>query len=97
MLFASALRLQHKRACRRLLKHLPMIDLGEVEVDSLLTHNTKILYKCSAVSVLWPAGLLLLLHHVPSRHVLARCMDVAAQLQRHQQPCVSLHQHAMGY
>jgi hypothetical protein len=41
---------QHKRACRRLLKHLPMIDLGEVEVDSLLTHNTKILYKCSAVS-----------------------------------------------
>jgi hypothetical protein len=45
------LRLQHKRACRRLLKHLPMIDLGEVEVDSLLTHNTKILYKCSAVSV----------------------------------------------
>eukprot|EP00882_Tetradesmus_deserticola_P013423 GHRQ01014252.1.p1 GENE.GHRQ01014252.1~~GHRQ01014252.1.p1 ORF type:complete len:609 (+),score=264.50 GHRQ01014252.1:262-1827(+) len=39
---------QHKRACRRLLKHLPMIDLGEVEVDSLLTHNTRILYKCSA-------------------------------------------------
>jgi hypothetical protein len=42
--------LQHKRTCRRLLKHLPMIDNGEVEVDSLLVHNTKIIYKCSAVS-----------------------------------------------
>lgn len=41
---------QHKRTCRRLLKHLPMIDNGEVEVDSLLVHNTKIIYKCSAVS-----------------------------------------------
>jgi hypothetical protein len=27
-----------------------MIDNGEVEVDSLLVHNTKIIYKCSAVS-----------------------------------------------
>jgi len=44
--------LQHKRTCRRLLKHLPMIDNGEVEVDSLLVHNTKIMYKCSAVSLL---------------------------------------------
>lgn len=42
--------MQHKRTCRRLLKHLPMIDNGEVEVDSLLVHNTKIIYKCSAVS-----------------------------------------------
>jgi hypothetical protein len=41
---------QHKRTVRRLLKHLPMIDNGEVEVDSLLVHNTKIIYKCSAVS-----------------------------------------------
>jgi hypothetical protein len=41
---------QHKRTCRRLLKHLPMIDNGEVEVDSLLIHNTKVLYKCAAVS-----------------------------------------------
>lgn len=40
---------QHKRTVRRLLKHLPMIDNGEVEVDSLLVHNTKIIYKCSAV------------------------------------------------
>lgn len=41
--------LQHKRTCRRLLKHLPMIDNGEVEVDSLLVHNTQIIYKCSEV------------------------------------------------
>ena len=41
--------LQHKRTCRRLLKHLPMIDNGEVEVDSLLVHNTEVIYKCSAV------------------------------------------------
>lgn len=27
-----------------------MIDNGEVEVDSLLVHNTKIIYKCSLVS-----------------------------------------------
>lgn len=47
--FVCCVVLQHKRTCRRLLKHLPMIDNGEVEVDSLLVHNTEVIYKCSAV------------------------------------------------
>lgn len=53
---ASCYLLQHKRTCRRLLKHLPMIDNGEVEVDSLLVHNTEVIYKCSAVCVLQGCG-----------------------------------------
>ncbi len=42
--------LQHKRVCRRLLKHLQLIDNGEVEVDSLLIYHSHLIYKCSAVS-----------------------------------------------
>ncbi|KAI8473405.1 MAG: Ion transport protein-domain-containing protein [Monoraphidium minutum] len=38
---------QHRRLCRRLLKHLPMVDTGEVEVDSALTRHARAIYKCS--------------------------------------------------
>jgi hypothetical protein len=52
-----------------------MIDNGEVEVDSLLVHNTEVIYKCSAVG----------LHTLFARG--STCITIAVSLQRQLAAC----------